>query len=178
MFAPCSWYSAWVIHLLSKLLKDERIEAPIHDMYLRYGFSIILTGNISLCTRLSSCSSLWENPLNILFPPLSTKWDARSFLQSISTFSKASYTRFWMLWPLSWPRSVVLKRTSPAWCCSKVRSTDLPSGRWYLFLSKVPDSSVYELWDLKKQHCSFISRTNSLSNVVVKSIFGLSISMR
>merc|ERR1712139_387030 len=69
---PDSSYSPLEIHICWKVLRDERIEPPIHTEYLRSGGATTLIFMVEGAKAVSSLVMRSPMPANIVVPPEST----------------------------------------------------------------------------------------------------------
>merc|ERR1719159_1603667 len=69
---PDSSYSAFEIHICWNVLSEERIDPPIHTLYLRSGGATTLIFIVDGASCVSSFVMRSPMPLNIVVPPEST----------------------------------------------------------------------------------------------------------
>merc|ERR1719272_2732945 len=69
---PDSSYSPLEIHICWKVLREERIEPPIHTEYLRSGGAMTLIFIVEGASAVSSFVMRSPIPVNIVVPPEST----------------------------------------------------------------------------------------------------------
>merc|ERR1719162_1269747 len=69
---PDSSYSDFEIHICWKVLKDERMEPPIHTEYFRSGGATTLIFMVDGARAVSSLVMRSPTPVNIVVPPEST----------------------------------------------------------------------------------------------------------
>merc|ERR1712183_266685 len=86
MVGPDSSYSPLEIHICWKVLKEERIEPPIHTEYLRSGGATTLIFIVEGARAVSSLVILSPIPANMVVPPESTQLAYKSLRMSISHF--------------------------------------------------------------------------------------------
>merc|ERR1711877_51143 len=72
MVGPLSSYSPLEIHICWKVLKDDRIEPPIHTLYFRSGGAITLILIVDGAGAVSSFVMRSPMPGNIVVPPDNT----------------------------------------------------------------------------------------------------------
>merc|ERR1712014_46946 len=83
---PDSSYSLLEIHICWKVLKEERIEPPIHTEYFRSGGATTLIFIVEGANAVSSFVIPSPMPANMVVPPESTTSEYRSFRMSTSHF--------------------------------------------------------------------------------------------
>merc|ERR1712018_817003 len=86
MVGPDSSYSPLEIHICWNVLREERIDPPIHTEYLRTGGATTLIFMVEGASAVSSLVILSPMPANIVVPPESTTLAYKSFLMSTSHF--------------------------------------------------------------------------------------------
>merc|ERR1719158_2580580 len=129
---PDSSYSPFVIHICWKVLKDERIEPPIHTEYLRSGGATTLIFIVDGARAVSSFVMRSPIPVNIVVPPERTTLAYRSLRMSTSHFIIDWNVVSWI--PLaSFPIKLGWKRTSGQRKRSLPTVMMLPSGSSYVF---------------------------------------------
>merc|ERR1711967_116814 len=83
---PDSSYSPLEIHICWKVLRDERMEPPIHTEYLRSGGATTLIFIVDGANAVSSFVIRSPIPANIVVPPERTTFWYKSFRISTSHF--------------------------------------------------------------------------------------------
>merc|ERR1740115_360919 len=83
---PDSSYSPLEIHICWKVLKDDRMEPPIHTEYFRSGGATTLIFIVEGARAVSSFVMRSPMPVNMVVPPESTMLEYRSFRISTSVF--------------------------------------------------------------------------------------------
>merc|ERR1712132_21398 len=83
---PDSSYSLLEIHICWKVLKEERIEPPIHTEYFRSGGATTLIFIVEGANAVSSFVILSPMPANMVVPPLKTTLAYKSLRMSTSHF--------------------------------------------------------------------------------------------
>merc|ERR1719359_2415954 len=167
---PDSSYSPFEIHICWKVLKDDRIDPPIHTEYLRSGGATTLIFIVDGARAVSSLVMRSPMPANMVVPPDSTTLAYRSLRMSTSHFMMVWNVVSWM--PLdSLPMNVGWNSTSGQRNRSFPTVIAFPSGNSYVFslselsaaafISVSKSSATYDSF-------SFTSRTISRSAVVVK----------
>merc|ERR1712022_70152 len=86
MVGPLSSYSPLEIHICWKVLKDDRIEPPIHTEYFRSGGAITLIFIVDGARAVSSFVMRSPMPANIVVPPERTTFAYKSLRMSTSHF--------------------------------------------------------------------------------------------
>merc|ERR1719155_340485 len=167
---PDSSYSPFEIHICWKVLKEERMEPPIHTEYLRSGGATTLIFMVDGARAVSSFVIRSPMPWNIVVPPERTTFAYRSFRISTSHFMMDWNVVSWM--PLaSLPMKLGWNRTSGQRKRSLPTVMMLPSGSSYVFsLSELSEAAFISLSKSKAMYDSFslTSLTISRSAVVVK----------
>merc|ERR1711971_672852 len=69
MVGPASSYSSFVIHICWNVLREDRIEPPIHTEYLRSGAAMILIFTVDGASAASSLVMRSAMPGNMVVPP-------------------------------------------------------------------------------------------------------------
>merc|ERR1712005_21574 len=111
MVGPDSSYSLLVIHICWNVLRDERMEPPIHTEYLRSGGATTLIFIVEGARAVSSFVMRSPMPVYIVVPPESTTLAYRSLRMSTSHFMIDWNVVSWM--PLaSLPMKLGWKSTS------------------------------------------------------------------
>merc|ERR1712098_519287 len=72
MLGPLSSYSSFLIHISSNVLRDDRMEPPIHTEYLRSGGAMILIVIESGANAFTSFCTRSGMPWYMVVPPLIT----------------------------------------------------------------------------------------------------------
>merc|ERR1711967_24867 len=83
---PDSSYSPLEIHICWKVLRDERMEPPIHTEYLRSGGATTLIFMVDGANAVSSLVIRSPMPANMVVPPDNTTFWYKSFRISTSHF--------------------------------------------------------------------------------------------
>merc|ERR1712079_225221 len=137
MVGPLSSYSPLEIHICWKVLKDERIEPPIHTEYFRSGGATTLIFMVEGARAVSSFVMRSPMPANMVVPPESTTFEYKSLRISTSHFIMDWKLVSWM--PLaSLPTKLGWKSTSGQRKRSLPTEMMFPSGSSYVFsLSEV-----------------------------------------
>merc|ERR1712045_878873 len=78
MVGPLSSYSPFDIHICWKVLKEDRIEPPIHTEYLRSGGATTLIFIVDGASAVSSFVMRSPIPWNIVVPPDNTTFAYKS----------------------------------------------------------------------------------------------------
>merc|ERR1712032_444895 len=86
---PDSSYSPLEIHICWKVLRDERMDPPIHTEYLRSGGATTLIFMVEGASAVNSLVMRSPIPGNMVVPPERTTLAYRSFLMSTSHFMMA-----------------------------------------------------------------------------------------
>merc|ERR1712063_35139 len=86
MVGPDSSYSPLEIHICWKVLRDERIEPPIHTEYFRSGGATTLIFMVDGANAVSSLVMRSPMPANMVVPPESTTLLYKSLRMSTSHF--------------------------------------------------------------------------------------------
>merc|ERR1719345_197270 len=138
---PDSSYSCFEIHICWNVLRDDRIEPPIHTEYLRSGGATTLIFIVEGARAVSSFVIRSPTPPNIVVPPESTTFEYRSLRMSTSVFMMDWKVVSWI--PLaSFPTKLGWKRTSGQRKRSLPTVMTLPSGSSYVFsLSELSEAS-------------------------------------
>eukprot|EP00971_Amphidinium_carterae_P001596 32016-Amphidinium_carterae.1 len=111
MVGPDSSYSPLEIHICWKVLKEDKMEPPIHTEYLRSGGATTLIFIVDGAKAVSSFVILSPMPGNIVVPPDKTTLAYKSLRMSTSHFMIDWKVVSWM--PLaSLPMKLGLKSTS------------------------------------------------------------------
>lgn len=84
ILAPHSLYSFFVIHIVSKVLSEDRTEPPTQTEFFRSSVSTIFTGISVGESRCISLPSRFPMPANMVLPPDITMFSYRLRLISIS----------------------------------------------------------------------------------------------
>merc|ERR1719482_1040625 len=127
MEGPDSSYSALEIHICWKVERDERMEPPIHTLYLRSGGATTLIFMVEGARAVSSLVMRSPMPGNMVVPPERTTLAYRSFRMSTSHFMMDWKVVSWM--PLaSLPTRLGWKSTSGQRNLSLPTVMMLPSG--------------------------------------------------
>merc|ERR1719230_1838420 len=120
MVGPDSSYSPLEIHICWKVLREERIEPPIHTEYLRSGGTMTLIFIVEGARAVNSLVMRSPIPGNIVVPPESTTLPYRSLRMSTSHFMIDWKVVSWMPFA-SFPMK-------PGWNnTSRVRNRSLPT---------------------------------------------------
>merc|ERR1719321_2364602 len=129
---PDSSYSPFVIHICWNVLRDDKIEPPIHTEYFRSGGATTLIFIVDGASAVSSFVMRSPMPVNIVVPPERTTFAYRSLRMSTSHFMIDWKVVSWM--PLaSLPIKLGWKRTSGQRKRSLPTVMMLPSGSSYVF---------------------------------------------
>merc|ERR1719473_149229 len=88
---PLSSYSCLEIHICWKVESDERMEPPIHTLYLRSGGAMILTFIEAGASAVISLDMRSAMPAYIVVPPESTMLAYKSLRMSTSHFMTELY---------------------------------------------------------------------------------------
>merc|ERR1711959_452498 len=129
---PDSSYSPLEIHICWNVLKEERMEPPIHTEYLRSGGATTLIFIVDGARAVSSLVMRSPIPVNIVVPPESTTFAYRSLRISKSHFMMDWKVVSWM--PLaSLPMKDGWNNTSGQRKRSLPTVIMLPSGSSYVF---------------------------------------------
>merc|ERR1719242_375566 len=96
MLGPLSSYSSFLIHISSKVEREDRMEPPIQTEYLRSGGAMILMVIESGARALTSFWTLSGMPWYMVVPPLITTFPYKSFLMSTSHFMIDENVNLWM----------------------------------------------------------------------------------
>merc|ERR1719420_261032 len=170
MVGPDSSYSLFEIHICWKVLKEDKIEPPIHTEYLRSGGATTLIFIVEGANAVSSLVMRSPMPANMVVPPESTTLPYKSLRMSTSHFMMDWKVVSWM--PLaSLPTKLGWNNTSGQRNRSLPTVMMLPSGNSYVFsLSELSDASFISVSKSNAMYASFslTSRTISRSAVVVK----------
>merc|ERR1719487_2329004 len=83
---PDSSYSCFEIHICWKVLREDRMDPPIHTLYLRSGGATTLIFMVDGASAVSSFVIRSPMPVNIVVPPDSTTFAYKSFRISTSHF--------------------------------------------------------------------------------------------
>merc|ERR1719160_2199662 len=127
MLGPDSSYSFLEIHICWKVLKDERIDPPIHTEYFRSGGATTLIFMVEGANAVNSFVMRSPIPVNIVVPPERTTFAYRSLRMSTSHFIIDWNVVSWI--PLaSLPMKLGWKRTSGQRKRSLPTVMMLPSG--------------------------------------------------
>merc|ERR1712190_712042 len=111
MVGPDSSYSPLEIHICWKVLKEERIEPPIHTEYFLSGGATTLIFMVDGARAVNSFVMRSPIPANIVVPPDNTTLLYKSLRMSTSHFMMDWYVVSWM--PLaSLPTKLGWKSTS------------------------------------------------------------------
>merc|ERR1712066_827161 len=86
MVGPDSSYSPFEIHICWKVLKDDKIDPPIHTEYLRSGGATTLIFIVEGANAVSSLVIRSPMPENMVVPPESTTFAYKSLRMSTSHF--------------------------------------------------------------------------------------------
>merc|ERR1719159_1851589 len=138
---PDSSYSPLEIHICWNVLREERMEPPIHTEYLRSGGATTLIFIVDGAKAVSSLVMRSPMPANMVVPPESTTLPYRSLRISTSHFMMDWKVVSWM--PLaSLPTKLGWNRTSGHRNRSLPTVMMLPSGSSYVFsLSELSPAS-------------------------------------
>merc|ERR1712185_397292 len=129
---PDSSYSPLEIHICWKVLRDERMDPPIHTEYLRSGGATTLIFMVEGANAVSSFVMRSPIPANMVVPPDRTTLPYKSLRMSTSHFMMDWKVVSWM--PLaSLPTKLGWKRTSGHRKRSLPTVMMLPSGSSYVF---------------------------------------------
>merc|ERR1712093_583031 len=129
---PDSSYSPFEIHICWKVLKDDKIDPPIHTEYLRSGGAMTLIFIVDGARAVSSLVMRSPIPWNIVVPPESTTLAYRSLRISTSHFMIDWNVVSWI--PLaSFPMKLGWNRTSGQRKRSLPTVMMFPSGSSYVF---------------------------------------------
>merc|ERR1712061_594467 len=141
MVGPDSSYSPFEIHICWKVLKEDRIEPPIHTEYLRSGGATTLIFIVDGARAVSSFVMRSPMPGNIVVPPDKTTLAYKSLRISTSHFMMDWNEVSWI--PLaSLPTKLGWKSTSGQRNRSLPTVIMLPSGSSYVFsLSELSDAA-------------------------------------
>merc|ERR1711979_42941 len=132
MVGPDSSYSPFEIHICWNVLKDERMEPPIHTEYFRSGGATTLIFIVEGARAVSSFVIRSPIPPNIVVPPERTTFAYKSLRISTSHFMIDWKLVSWI--PLaSLPMKLGWKRTSGHRKRSLPTVMMLPSGNSYVF---------------------------------------------
>merc|ERR1719384_1693985 len=127
MVGPLSSYSPLEIHICWKVLKDERIEPPIHTEYFLSGGATTLIFMVEGASAVNSFVMRSPMPANIVVPPDRTTLPYRSLRMSTSHFMMDWKVVSWM--PLaSLPTKLGWNKTSGQRKRSLPTVIMLPSG--------------------------------------------------
>merc|ERR1719213_1390679 len=166
---PDSSYSPFEIHICWKVLREERMEPPIHTEYLRSGGATTLIFIVEGARAVSSLVMRSPMPANMVVPPDSTTLLYRSLRMSTSHFMIDWKVVSWI--PLaSLPMKLGWKSTSGQRKRSLPTVITFPSGSSYVF--SFSELSAASFISVSKSNAtydsfSFTSRTISRSAVVV-----------
>merc|ERR1740121_3017975 len=169
MVGPLSSYSPLLIHICWKVLKEERIDPPIHTEYLRSGGATTLIFIVDGASAVSSLVMRSPMPGNMVVPPESTMFAYRSLRMSTSHFMMVWKVQSWMP-DASLPMNEGWNSTSGQRKRSLPITITLPSGSSYDFSSADDSAAVFISWSKSSaMYVSFslMSRTISRSAVVV-----------
>merc|ERR1712122_404936 len=86
MVGPLSSYSPLEIHICWKVLKDDKIEPPIHTEYFRSGGATTLIFIVEGARAVNSLVMRSPIPANMVVPPDNTTFAYKSFRMSTSHF--------------------------------------------------------------------------------------------
>merc|ERR1719440_1189554 len=167
---PDSSYSCLEIHICWKVLRDDKMEPPIHTEYFRSGGATTLIFIVEGARAVSSFVMRSPMPWNIVVPPESTTFAYKSLRISTSHFIMDWKVVSWI--PLaSFPIKLGWNRTSGQRKRSLPTVMMFPSGSSYVF--SLSELSVAAFISVSKSRAmyesfSFTSRTISRSAVVVK----------
>merc|ERR1712098_454811 len=166
---PDSSYSPFEIHICWKVLKDDKMEPPIHTEYFRSGGAMTLIFIVEGASAVSSFVMRSPIPANIVVPPESTMFAYKSLRISTSHFMIDWNVVSWIP-DASFPIKPGWKSTSAQRNRSLPTVITFPSGSSYVFsfseLSPAALSSVSKS-NATYDNFSFTSRTISRSAVVV-----------
>merc|ERR1712060_211772 len=170
MVGPLSSYSPLLIHICWNVLKEEKIDPPIHTEYLRSGGATTLIFMVEGARAVSSFVIRSPMPANIVVPPESTTFAYKSLRMSTSHFmidwNVVSCTP-----DASLPTKLGWNKTSGQRNLSLPTVIIFPSGSSYVFsLSELSVAAFISVSKSKAMYdsFSFTSRTISRSAVVVK----------
>merc|ERR1719359_989875 len=124
---PDSSYSPFEIHICWKVLRDERMEPPIHTEYLRSGGATTLIFMVEGAKAVSSLVIRSPMPANIVVPPDNTTLLYKSLRMSTSHFMMDWKVVSWIP-EASLPTKPGWKRTSGQRKRSLPTVMTLPSG--------------------------------------------------
>merc|ERR1712032_1174702 len=96
MVGPDSSYSPLEIHICWNVLRDDKIDPPIHTEYLRSGGATTLIFIVEGANAVSSLVMLSPIPENMVVPPDRTIFPYKSFLMSTSHFMMLWNVVSWM----------------------------------------------------------------------------------
>merc|ERR1712025_1180440 len=129
---PDSSYSPFKIHICWNVLKEDKMEPPIHTEYLRSGGATTLIFIVEGASAVNSFVIRSPMPLNMVVPPERTTLEYKSLRMSTSHFMIDWKVVSWM--PLaSFPMKLGWKRTSGHRKRSLPTVMMLPSGSSYVF---------------------------------------------
>merc|ERR1719329_766046 len=170
MVGPDSSYSPLEIHICWKVLRDDKMEPPIHTEYLRSGGATTLIFMVDGAKAVNSFVIRSPMPANMVVPPDKTTLLYKSLRISTSHFMMDWNVVSWI--PLaSLPTKLGWNSTSGHRKRSLPTVMMLPSGSSYVFsLSELSLAAFISVSKSKAMYASFslTSRTISRSAVVVK----------
>merc|ERR1711957_762221 len=152
---PDSSYSPFEIHICWKVLKEDKMEPPIHTEYFLSGGATTLIFIVDGAKAVNSLVMRSPIPRNIVVPPDSTMFAYRSFRMSTSHFMMDWKVVSWM--PLaSFPIMLGWNSTSGQRNRSLPTVMMFPSGSSYVFsLSGLSAASFISLSKSSPMYASF-----------------------